>query len=88
MGKDCTSNDPQHYYDVIHFEHPESDQMILKYQKMLKKQKNEEIFNEHQKSKNNVTTASEFGAFLTDEEMAQFGPYIFFVHFFVFNFLK
>jgi len=66
MGKDCGSSDPQHFYDVIHFDHPKADQMIARFQKMLKKQKNEAIFAEHQKNKQMAA-----GDFMTDEELAQ-----------------
>ena len=77
QGKDCNSTDPKHFYDIIHFDHPKSDEMIRKYEKFLKKQKCQQIFEQHQQTKSTESTPStvsisnEFGSFLTDEELAQ-----------------
>eukprot|EP01084_Bolivina_argentea_P276725 472237_1 len=74
MGKDCTSNDPKHYYDLIHFDHPKSDAMIWKHEKYLKKQKCQQIYDEHKKNTTKTdapNVSSEFAQFLTDEELAQ-----------------
>ena len=78
MGKDCRSTDPKHYYDFIHFDHPKSDDMIRKYEKILKKQKCQQIYDEHTKTKSSSSaTSNEFGQFLTDEELAQFSTNIY-----------
>lgn len=46
--------------------------MIIKHQKYLKKQKCQEIYDQHTNNKNQDHISSEFGQFLTDEELAQF----------------
>ena len=52
---------------------------------MLKKQKAQKIFDDHQKAKNalnntNPSNTNEFGQFLTDEEIAQFGSFSSSIH--------